>query len=71
MPWVLYLTLMKVFYAPYCLKMIPEDTALDFTRQEANNMLKATDLMEFLKLDVESRERTENLTQKRGYPPEE
>ena len=57
---------------PILLKMLPEEITLDFTRQEADIVLKAKDLMEFLKLDVESRERTANLTQKReGYQPEE
>lgn len=39
---------------PILLKMIPEEIVLEFTRQEADNVLKAKDLMEFLKLDVES-----------------
>ena len=57
---------------PILLKMIPEEIALEFTRQEADNVLKAKDLMEFLKLDVESRERTANLTQKREeHQPQE
>ena len=52
--------------------MFPEETALEFTRQEADNVLKAKDLMDLLKLEVESRERTANLTQKReGYQYEE
>lgn len=45
--------------------MIPEEIALEFTRQEADNVLKAQELMVFLKLEVESRERTTNLTQKK------
>lgn len=50
---------------PILLKMIPEDIALKFTKSEADNVLKAKELMDFLKLEVESRERTVNLTQKR------
>ena len=50
---------------PILLKMIPEDIALEFTRSEADNVLKAKELMDFLKLEVESRERTMNLTQKK------
>lgn len=50
---------------PILLKMIPEEIALEFMRREADNVLKAKELMEFLKLEVESRERTANLTQRR------
>lgn len=34
---------------PILLKIIPEEIALDFTRQEVDNVLKAKDLMEFLR----------------------
>ena len=50
---------------PILLKMIPEEIALAFTRKEADQELKAKELMDFLKLDVESRERTANLTQRK------
>lgn len=49
---------------PILLKMIPEEIALEFTKSEEENVLKAKELMKFLKLEVESRERTVNLTQK-------
>lgn len=50
---------------PILLKIIPEDIALAFTKSEADNVLKAKELMDFLKREVESRERTVNLTQKK------
>ena len=50
---------------PKLLKKIPEDLVLEFTKSEADNVLKAKELMDFLKLEVESRERTVNLTQKK------
>lgn len=45
-------------WCPILLKMIPEEIALKFTKSEADNVLKAKELMAFLKLEVESRERT-------------
>lgn len=56
---------------PILLKMIPEEIAFQFTRLTADNVHKAKDLMDFLKLEVESRERTVNLTQKRKPPQRE
>lgn len=56
---------------PILLKMIPEEIALEFTRLKADNVLKAKDLMDFLKLEVESRERTANLTQRREIEKQE
>lgn len=50
---------------PILLKMIPEEITLEFTKSEADNVLKAKELMNFMKLEVESRERTANLTQKK------
>lgn len=59
-------------FCPVLLKMILDETALKFTQQAADNVPRAKDLMEVLKLEVESRERTANLTQnKEGYQPGE
>ena len=54
---------------PILMKMIPEEITLEFTRRMADgSVLKVKELMEYVKREVESRERTSDLIQKREAP---
>lgn len=48
---------------PILMKMIPEDIALSFSRlRDEDKILNVTQLIQFLRKEVKSRERTANLT---------
>ena len=55
---------------PILMKLIPEDITLAYSREKDDTELSVKDLMTFLQREVESRERTANITRMESVPKE-